>query len=1172
MAFQFSFDPNQPHQLEAVQSVVELFTGLTRAEVPYQLVDISPNTPEEADLADYWLEENLHAVQSRHNERHPDAALNMGHLERDDGPLLEGVSNDSFSCPHFTLEMETGTGKTYVYFRTMLELHKLYGLHKFIVVVPSVAILEGVKKSFEIMRSHFITLYGLKNFTLVEYDGGQIGKVGNYARSTFPTVMVITQQAFNKASNNIYKQTEKLSGELRPYQRIQATRPIVVLDEPQNMGSERSKEAIRTLKPLFVLRYSATHRKGQQPNPVHRLTPIQAFRFGLVKQIEVLGISELGAVSATTLRLEEVLRDPIRAKVRVLVLKDGITTEQVITLRQNDALEKQTHMPEHRGMVVANIQVGSNGEPSTLELKGGVAGGMVVSTADEVVGSRVDVWRAQIQKTIEAHFQRQAELEAQGIKVLSLFFIDRVNNYLDTPGTLRILFDECFDKLKGSYPYWQKFEPSEVRSAYFAKTRKKDKATKQERDVYLDEVASDSDEAKEAFKLIMRDKERLLAFPDGKDEGKKVAFIFAHSALKEGWDNPNVFQICTLNQTTSTIKKRQEIGRGLRLCVNQQGQRPGGSNLNILTVIANESYESYVRNLQQDYVDDGETPPPVPKRPKDATARRRDTLYASREFRAFWKKLCQRLRYRIEVDSEALVTEAVRRLNGAAFPEAVLTISRGRFVVTEYGLRVKKLTGQGRVVLLIEQRSSAGVDSVLGFLNADERECAARVGDDLGKLTQNIHLRGFKLLKVYEKFGEIRVAFSNDVEISTSEVHRFQATDTRDKKEFIQDIGAGTQPVPDFIGRAASETSLTRKTLIQILEGMASSQREKLLRNPEGWANVFVHEVKEAMAEHIAERILYVYSGETVGDPESPDEFFPATDKHPQKELVPGGNKSLYDQVQIDSDVERRFIAERLCPDQEHLALYFKFPPRFKIELPKVIGNYNPDWGIVRFEQEGKMCLELVRETKGNDDLTRLRFTNEARKIRIAQKYFARLGIDYRALSPQVPDYWSADADAPRLRRGHLKLMVRGEAAPEGYVAVPVVSLKAAAGAFSRGQNPQELGCYHLPEQEAKRPGLFVAQVLGDSMDRVVPPESWCLWQHLGAEGVAPPSPGERLIARRQGGADLELGEFTFKRWSRAGAEERLEPMSTNPAHQPIVLDPYEPVHFVARLVKVVGE
>ncbi len=1170
MLFQFIFDASLPHQSDAVRNVVDLFDGLAKADIGFQLSnEIVPNVPEADDLADYWLEENLHSVQQRHNDQHPEAVVPVGRLERDDGPLLEGVSNDSYGCPHFTLEMETGTGKTYVYYRTMLELHNRFGLRKFIVVVPSVAILEGVKKTFEITKQHFVSIYGVNNFGLVEYDGAHLARIGNFAKSSFPVVMVMTQQSFNRAANNLYKPTEKLSGELKPYQWIQKTRPVVILDEPQNMGSERSREAIRTLKPLFVLRYSATHRQGQQPNPVYRLTPVQAFRHGLVKQIEVIGVAELGTLTASMLRLEEVLQTPIRARVKVLVLKDGVTSEQQITLKQGDSLKKYTALPEHEGLVVSEIVVGKDGEPSTLELTGGAEGGLIVSTSDEVVGSRVDVWRAQIERTIETHFERQRHLRHLGVKVLSLFFIDRVNNYLGDPGTIRRLFDECFDRLKTHHPEWRKFAADEVQSAYFAKTKKKDKATKVERDVYLDEVSGDSEEAKEAFKLIMRDKERLLSFPDGQDQGKNVAFIFAHSALKEGWDNPNVFQICTLNQTTSSAKKRQEIGRGLRLCVDQQGSRPDGANLNILTVVANESYESYVRNLQQDYVNDGEAAPPPPKRPADSVAKRRQALYDLAEFRVFWRRLCQKLTYTIEIDTVMLVRECAQRLDEAVFPQPVLTVSHGRFIVVDYAIRVGKQITGGSVQLIIEERSSAGVPLVLGFMKPDERDATVKLGEDLGRLFKNPHLRGLKVLKIWEQYGEVRVRFANDIEISPSEVYRFQATRIDEKKEREKVVAVESHPVPDVIGRAAEETSLTRATLTEIFQQVAAIKRELLLRNPEGWINVFVTEIKEALAEHIAARVRYHATGETLADPENPGEFFPADVKQPQKELVPGGKKSLYDLVQVDSDVERQFIDNRLIPDEENLALYFKFPPKFRIEIPHVIGYYNPDWGIVRFSRDGAFAIELVRETKGSDNLADLRFPNEARKIIVAQRYFAALGIDFRHLSPKADLYW-LPASKPTTPARHGLRLVHGGKPPAGQVAVPVYSLRAAAGAFSSGQVPEELGQVYLPRRVARLAGLFVAQVVGDSMDRVVSPDAYCLWQHLRAPGAAGPAKGEYLIARRVGAADVELGEFTFKRWGGTGSNERLEPMSTNRAHKAIVLRPGEQVDFIARFVQVV--
>lgn len=1171
MSFQFKFDANPPHQLAAINSTVELLSGLAKAESTFNLKgEIAPNAVENADLADYWLEENLQAVQARHNEAHPDAPIPLLRLERDDGSMLEDVSNDSHSCPHFTFEMETGTGKTYVYFRTMLELYQKYGFLKFLIVVPSVAILEGVKKTFKVTQSHLVALYGKTNFNLLEYDGSKMGQVGSFAKHAFPVAMVMTQQSFIRASNNFYKQTDQLTGERKPFQWIQETRPIVILDEPQNMGSDKSRAAIRTLKPLFVLRYSATHRKDQQPNIVYRLTPIQAFRLGLVKQIEVVGVSELGLQNVNSLRLEDVLRSPIRAVVRMLAIKDGITAERQITLKQGDSLKKHTGLPEHEGMEVANIHVGTADDAGKVEFKGGPQGGLVISTADEVVGGRQEVWRAQIESTLHAHFERQEALRPQGIKVLSLFFIDRVNNYVGEPGILRQLFDECFDRLKKGYPSWENFEATEVRSGYFAKRKKKDKVSKQEVDIYSDDITSDSDEAKETFKLIMQKKEILLSFPDGRDPDKKVAFIFAHSALKEGWDNPNVFQICTLNQTTSSVKKRQEIGRGLRLCVNQAGDRPEGSGINILTVVANESYESYVKNLQLDYVNDGETPPPPPKRPKDGTAKRRAHLYGSQEFKAFWRRLCQKLKYRLEIDTETLIADAIAHLNRSTFPEPAITISQGRFVMSEYYLRVDRALANGKVLLKLEQRNTqADPVQQFNFVKADEILLEVKKGDDLAKLTDNPHLRGFRVVKIWEQYGESRVLFTNGEVISQSESHHFE--NTRVDNARLQESRAAvlSYSLPDFISRVSQETSITRATLLRILEGMALAQREKLFRHPEGWANQFMGVLKEVVADHIADRIRYEASVETFDDPSSPDELFQQTVKQPQKELIEGGPKSLYDFVQIDSDVERQFVDNRLRPDEDAIVVYFKFPPSFRIDLPRIIGDYNPDWGVVRLLGNGQMALELVRETKGNDDLSKLRFTNEGRKIRIAQRYFDALGIDYRALSPKVEQYWQSARVAARQEGRQLRL-VKSEEAPEGLIAVPVVSLRAAAGAFSQGQAPDVQGYVHLSEHDARLPGLFVAQLSGDSMDRVAPPDAWCLWQHFGAAGASAPANGDRLIARREGSHDPEYGEFTFKRWAKGRTRERLEPMSTNPTHAAIELNPEEKVHFIARFVKVV--
>jgi type III restriction enzyme len=1008
MAFEFKFNPDQAHQRAAIDAIIEVFHGFQRPkENGLSFDEVVANMAADDWLDEAWLQENLSFIQGKHNQAHPEAGVNVKPtLETDDGFLLEGVSNDSHKAPHFTIEMETGTGKTYVYFRTMLELFLRYGWRKFIIVVPSVAILEGVKKAFLTMQKHFAGLYGATNFRLLEYDGAKLGALRGFAQSQFPICLVMTQQSFNTANRNFYKATEKLQGEKKPFEWVQATRPIVILDEPQNMGSEKSKESIRTLKPLFVLRYSATHRAGQEPNLVYRLTPLAAFRGGLVKQIDVIGISELTLTSANLVRLEEVERGkPISAKVRTLALKSGQMSEQVFTLKNGDDLSKKSKLSEHAGLVVEEIIVGKDGNPDSLKFKNG----LVVSSSDEVVGSRLEVWRAQIAQTIETHFEKQAALRDKGIKVLSLFFIDKVANYQGEPGTIRRLFDETFERMKTRDAFYSRLEAAQVRAAYFAKKKQKTGD-----DLYTDDLSSkDGEEAREAFQLIMRDKERLLSFTE------PTAFIFAHSALKEGWDNPNVFQICTLNQTSSSMKKRQEIGRGLRLCVDQSGNRPEGEGINILTVVANESYESYVKNLQQNYVDDGEASPPPPRRPKDGTVTRREHLFSSAGFKQFWEKLKTRLEYQVTVDTEALIRECEVRFKNPAlarFPSATLSVSKGRFIVTDYTLRVVKKYEDGVHIRIEYHDTRPDAAKVgLGIMAFENLDFILQEGDDLFKKfkadrnsstkARREHFRGFKVIKIYQpnKRDVWHVEFGNGVVISEIQAERFQQTNLEATTQDSSRVLTTNLPIPDFIGQAALETHLTRATLTRIYAGLEIRQKAMLLENPVGWTNVFIAVVRDCLADHIADRISYQLG---TLKPFVLDEIFPVNEKKAQVELVDGGSKSLYDKVQVDSEVEERFVKGSLMDDQGNIVVYFKFPPKFKIGLPRLIGDYNPDWGILRLHPNGAGEIELVRETKGNENLAKLRFSSEARKIRAAEKYFAVLGVGYRTVTDATARYF----------------------------------------------------------------------------------------------------------------------------------------------------------------------
>ncbi|WP_193063729.1 DEAD/DEAH box helicase family protein [Oceanobacillus oncorhynchi] len=984
------YDDNQQFQLDAISSVVDLFEG-----VPYQeqkgllsgIYDIIPNFPSDEILDEILLYENLQMVQRRNNDEKRGSELELSQdLEVDDGMVLEVAGNNSIRVPHFTIEMETGTGKTYVYLRTIYELNERYGFTKFIIVVPSIAIYQGVLKSLNTMRSHFRRIYNNQDITAIAYDSNRIDELNSFASNTDLTVMIMTIDAFNKASNNIFKHTEKLPGELKPYEYIQETRPIMILDEAQNYETKKAKEAIRTLKPLFVLRYSATHR--ETPNLVYRLTPIDAFRNNLVKQIEVIGISELGNLNEDILRLMEIKRNPLTAKVRVLAFEHGELVERDITLKQDDDLFVKTKNPDYKQFVVEEIRYGKKEEEQVISFKNGVS----LSVSDSLL-SKESIFRAQIERTVSVHMQRQQELKAQGIKVLSLFFIDRVKNYTAQDGIIKKLFDESFERLKKHYDDFRDLSASEVRDGYFAKP----KVDSPDEDAIDTEgrTKAQREMEKRAFELIMKDKERLLSFEE------RVSFVFAHSALKEGWDNPNVFQICTLNQTSSTMKKRQEIGRGLRLAVNQEGKRAENHNINVLTVVANEQYESFVSRLQQEYIEDGIDAPPTPKTPEPSKVKRKEELYQSDEFNDFWKKLNKKMSYKVTIDTEKLIEQTVERLNKAKFPTPLIEITKGRFIMCEYKISLISVEGK-RAKLIIRTEDTTG--------RKTEDEIYMEENDDLRKITKDERLRGFKVLHMGEKYGDPYVKFANEITVKKYEPYQFQTEKAEKPKKQKEQSENTTYPISDFITRTANETNLTKKTIVEIFKRMDSKQKEKIFYNPEGWISTFLSEIRISLSNHIVDNIEYEID-ENVEQYDA-DELFPKMVKQPQRELIEAGKAGLYDKVQVDSDVERDFIENLIKSDVEkdNTLLYFKFPPKFKILMPKIIGNYNPDWAIVR-KSDDKLKIELVRETKGGVKLEDLRFPHEKRKILCALKYFEKIGVNYRVVTSNSYDWMKERED-----------------------------------------------------------------------------------------------------------------------------------------------------------------
>jgi type III restriction enzyme len=936
-------------------------------------------------LDEQWLFDNLLQVQ-KENGLVEDMYLNF-----DDG--FELLDINAWRYPYFTIEMETGTGKTYVYLRTIHELRKNYGWGKFIIIVPSVAIYEGVIKTFEITKQHFSTLYNNETIALTEYSGEQISKLRTFAASSTIEVMVMTIDAFNKATNVIYKPTEKLQGEKLPYQYIQETRPILILDESQNYVSETSKQALRTLHPLFALKYSATPTEmgatreinRELMNRIYNLTPVDAFKMNLVKKIEVLGVTEQNNMNDGQLYFsfaEDKTGYGLAVEARMNIVKNGEKKSELIKLRKGDSLFAKTGNSDYSNLVIDEI----NKKDGIVIFTNGVQ--MNVAEGGDVNLSKEEIFRVQIEETIKTHMAKQKQLLPLGIKVLSLFFIDKVSNYVDSDGLIKKLFDESFEKQKVHFSYFKGWRAEQVREGYFAQKTGKNNSVEYV-DTSIDKkTQAEKELEKVAYNLIMKDKEKLLSFDE------KVSFIFAHSALKEGWDNPNVFQICTLNTSVSERRKRQEIGRGLRLAVNQNGVRLTDEGVNVLTVIANESYEKYCEQLQNDYIIDGDVPPNKPSNASKAAAKRRNEIYNHIDFQNFWRKLCRKTDYTINVNTPELVQNCINRLSVAKYPEPNIVVVKGRFVMTNFSVKLLEVSvGLAKLEIAITSSEESRIYKDRWY----------KKGDDLAKISKDERLKGFQIVEVISSGEFSEIVFGDRGRLRIGEAITFitekgQKADPQNRQE-----AQTVYPVFNFIERTVQATSLNKLTVLEIFKGLKTEIKERIFKNPEGFTSVFTEVIKNTLSDHIAEKIEYVITEELM-DIDN-EELFPEFKKFPQKELVEGAPWSLYDQVQIDSDIERRFVQYKLNED-DNIICFFKFPNKFKVNIPKIIGNYNPDWGIIRLTDDKKFKLELIRETKGSTNPNLLQFPNEKRKIDCATKHFHTIDMNYKQIKGDELVWW----------------------------------------------------------------------------------------------------------------------------------------------------------------------
>ena len=626
-----TFESNLSYQQDAIKSITDLFGG----------------QPLEDSILEFPIKEEgtlnlINGVRNKLILSEDQILANLQIIQANN----EINVTDKLDGMHFSIEMETGTGKTYVYLRTIYELNKLYGFKKFVIVVPSVAIREGVLKNLEITHEHFQMLYDNVPVNFQVYDSTKVSTLRGFTTTNNIEVLVINIDSFAKDENIINKPNDKLNGQ-KPVEFIQATNPIVIVDEPQNMETEKRIAAIENLKALCSLRYSATHRN--QYNLTYSLNPVKAYDLGLVKQIEVDSIIEENAYNDAFVSVESITatKTKVTAKVSINSNENGGVKKKTLTVKVGDDLYKLSNEREiyADGYIIEEIDA--------VNQCISISNGNLLYKGDSQGGLTDEIMKFQIRKTIEEHLKKEKRLNKLGIKVLSLFFIDKVANYrsydaagIAVKGKFALWFEEIYQEFisKPAFRELDKFSVEETHNGYFSQDSKgKIKDTS-------GETKADDD----TYSLIMKDKEKLLGL------GNSLRFIFSHSALREGWDNPNVFQICTLNETKSDIKKRQEIGRGLRLAVDQTGKRTYDQNINRLTVIANEAYDDFAKALQKEIEDDcGVSFSGRIKNKETRTAiKYRKGFEVDPKFLEIWEKIKKKTTYRVDYKTDVLIEKA----------------------------------------------------------------------------------------------------------------------------------------------------------------------------------------------------------------------------------------------------------------------------------------------------------------------------------------------------------------------------------------------------------------------------------------------------------------------------------------------------------------------------------
>ncbi len=986
----------QAYQFNAVEALADCFRGQVHQDgiryrvdpgkqnaAPQQTFEsfeeVSGFKNADLTLNERQMLENINAVQRRQNL-----------------PLSKELARTKVCPINLDVEMETGTGKTYCYIKSMFEFNKRYGWSKFIVVVPSIAIREGVRKSFEITREHFLEEYGKQARPFI-YNSKQLHNLESFSSDAGINVMIINVQAFNatgKDNRRIYEELDDFQSR-KPIDVIASNRPILILDEPQKMEGKKTVDSLAAFKPLMIIRYSATHKT--EHNKIHRLDALDAYNQKLVKKISVRGVSVKGLTGTNAYLyvggIQISTTKPPTAKVE-LEIKQKTGVKRVLrNLGRNDNLfDLSGGLDQYKGFVISDIDARTDTVSFTngVELQSGDATGDV---------NDITLRRIQIREAIRAHFEKEKDLFYQGIKVLTLFFIDEVAKYRsyndegEQPGEYATIFEEEYNrqldenlKLFGDdYDrYLSGIQTGKTQKGYFSIDKKSSRMV-DPKVAARGETKGEADDV-DAYDLILKDKERLLSFAE------PVRFIFSHSALREGWDNPNVFVICTLKHSDNTISRRQEVGRGMRLCVNQSGDRIDDPaivhQVNVLTVVASESYKEFVSALQKDISDS------LSARPRIA-----NQAY-------FTGKILKTPTGDVPVTAE-MATEIEFYLIQQGY------VDKSRQISDKY-LEAKKQEQLAPLPTDLEphaQHVFALIDTVFSDAQLPEIEDERKVKTN--PLNDNFSKKEFKELwsKINRKAAytvqfETKELVKNCIKTLDAELNvtRMQYTvergEQKEKAEFdamktgkafeIKETATETHNASihsavkyDLVGKLTSETQLTRRTIAEILQGLNIATFGQYKINPEDFMLKAARLINEQKATAIVEHLAY----DMTEDRHEIDIF---TREKPREEFSKAvkADRHIYDYVFWESKTELDFVTE--LDKSVDVVVYAKLPRSFTIPTP--VGNYSPDWAIAFVEGKVKHVY-FIAETKGSMSSLELRGI-ELSKIACARKFFSKITSD----------------------------------------------------------------------------------------------------------------------------------------------------------------------------------